>query len=57
PSGALLVAESDSEELRDDIRSEDPRGSDGVGRISEGLRSDSGTTNRRYFSPTWRMEQ
>ncbi|KAA6371229.1 MAG: hypothetical protein EZS28_033244, partial [Streblomastix strix] len=57
PSRTLLVARSDSEELRDDIRSEDSRGSDGIGRISEGLGSDSGTTNRRYFSPTWRMEQ
>ncbi|KAA6378206.1 MAG: hypothetical protein EZS28_026268 [Streblomastix strix] len=57
PSRALLVARSDSEELRDDIRSEDSRGSDGIGCILEGLGSDSGTTNRIYFSPTWRMEQ
>ncbi|KAA6377176.1 MAG: hypothetical protein EZS28_027297 [Streblomastix strix] len=48
---------SDSEEQRDDIRSEDSRGSDGLGRISKGLGRDSGTVNRRYFSPTWRMEQ
>ncbi|KAA6368764.1 MAG: putative reverse transcriptase, partial [Streblomastix strix] len=32
-------------------------GSYGIRRISEGLWSDSGTTNRRYFSPTWRKEQ
>ncbi|KAA6316094.1 MAG: hypothetical protein EZS28_055311, partial [Streblomastix strix] len=57
PLGALLMAGSDSEELRDDIRKEDSRGSDGIRRILEGLGSDSGTKNRRYFSPTWRMEQ
>ncbi|KAA6361349.1 MAG: hypothetical protein EZS28_043124, partial [Streblomastix strix] len=52
-----LVAGSDSEELRNDIRSENSRSSDGIRRIPEGLGSDSGTTNRRFFSPTWRMEQ
>ncbi|KAA6354054.1 MAG: hypothetical protein EZS28_050419, partial [Streblomastix strix] len=57
PSRALLVIVSDSEEQRDEIRSENFRGSDGIGRISKGLGSDSGTVNRRYFSPTWRMEQ
>ncbi|KAA6361360.1 MAG: hypothetical protein EZS28_043113, partial [Streblomastix strix] len=57
PSRALLVAGSDSEELRDDIRYEDSRGSDGIRRIPEGLRSDSRTTNRSYFSPTWRIEK
>ncbi|KAA6324866.1 MAG: hypothetical protein EZS28_054138, partial [Streblomastix strix] len=57
PSRVLLVVGSDSEEQRDDIRSEKSRGSDGIGRISEGLVSDSGAVNRRYFSPTWRMEQ
>ncbi|KAA6359559.1 MAG: hypothetical protein EZS28_044914, partial [Streblomastix strix] len=56
-STTLLVTGSDSEELRDDTRSEDSRGNDGIRRISEGLGSDSGTTDRRYFSPTWRMEQ
>ncbi|KAA6313249.1 MAG: hypothetical protein EZS28_055787, partial [Streblomastix strix] len=30
---------------------------DGIRRIPKGLGSDSGTVNRRYFSPTWRMEQ
>ncbi|KAA6387327.1 MAG: hypothetical protein EZS28_017148 [Streblomastix strix] len=57
PSRALLVVGSDSEEQRDDIRSEDSRSSDGIRRIPEGLGSDSGTKNRGYFSPTWRMEQ
>ncbi|KAA6334223.1 MAG: hypothetical protein EZS28_053089, partial [Streblomastix strix] len=57
PSRALLVVGSDSEEQRNDIRSENSRGSDGIRRIPEGLGSDSGTVNRRYFSPTWRMEQ
>ncbi|KAA6385916.1 MAG: hypothetical protein EZS28_018556, partial [Streblomastix strix] len=37
--------------------SENSRGSKGIRRIPERLRSDSGTTNRRDFSPTWRMEQ
>ncbi|KAA6375751.1 MAG: hypothetical protein EZS28_028722 [Streblomastix strix] len=40
PSRALLVAVSDSDELRDDIRSENSRGSDGIRRISKGLGSD-----------------
>ncbi|KAA6388978.1 MAG: hypothetical protein EZS28_015497 [Streblomastix strix] len=57
PSRALLVVGSDSEELRDDIKSENSRGNDGIGSIPEGMGSDSGTTNRRYFSPTWRIEQ
>ncbi|KAA6396036.1 MAG: hypothetical protein EZS28_008438 [Streblomastix strix] len=57
PSRALLEAGSDSEELGDDTRSEDFRGSYGIRRISEWLGSDSGTINRRYFSPTWKMEQ
>ncbi|KAA6362050.1 MAG: hypothetical protein EZS28_042423, partial [Streblomastix strix] len=57
PSRALLVVGSDSEELRDDTRSEDSRGSDGIRCIPERLGSDSGTSNRRYFSPTWRMKQ
>ncbi|KAA6326984.1 MAG: hypothetical protein EZS28_053875 [Streblomastix strix] len=57
PSTALLVAGSDSEELRDDIRNENSRHSDGIRRIHEGLKSDSGTTNRGYFSPTWDMEK
>ncbi|KAA6361623.1 MAG: hypothetical protein EZS28_042849, partial [Streblomastix strix] len=57
PSRALLLARSDNEELRYDSRSENSRSSDGIRRIPEGLGSDSGTTNRRYFSPTWRMEQ
>ncbi|KAA6365225.1 MAG: hypothetical protein EZS28_039247, partial [Streblomastix strix] len=57
PSRALLVIGSDSEELRNDIRSEDSRGCDGVRRIPERMESDSGTTNRRYFSPTWKMKQ
>ncbi|KAA6319931.1 MAG: hypothetical protein EZS28_054755, partial [Streblomastix strix] len=48
PSRTLLVARSDSEELRDDTRSENSRGSNGIRRIPEGLGSDSGTTNRRY---------
>ncbi|KAA6377895.1 MAG: hypothetical protein EZS28_026579 [Streblomastix strix] len=48
---------SGSEGLRDDTRSEDSRGSDGIRRIPERLESDSGTTSRRYFSPTLRMEQ
>jgi hypothetical protein len=50
------VARSDSEKFGDDIRSEDSRGSDGIRRISEALGRDSGTINRRYFNPTWRME-
>ncbi|KAA6393744.1 MAG: hypothetical protein EZS28_010734 [Streblomastix strix] len=54
---ALLMARSGSKELRDDIRSENSRGNDGIGRISKGMGSDSGTVNRRYFSPTWRIEQ
>ncbi|KAA6375768.1 MAG: hypothetical protein EZS28_028708 [Streblomastix strix] len=57
PPRTLLVAQNDSEKLRDDTRSEDSRGSEGIRCIPEGLGSDSGTTNRRYFSPTWRMEQ
>ncbi|KAA6393403.1 MAG: hypothetical protein EZS28_011073 [Streblomastix strix] len=57
PSRTLLMARSDSEELRDDTRSENSRGSDGIRRIPEGFGSDSGTINRRYFSPTWKMEQ
>ncbi|KAA6361099.1 MAG: hypothetical protein EZS28_043373, partial [Streblomastix strix] len=57
PSRDLLVAESDSEELRDDIRSENSRGSNGIRRIPEGVGSDSGIIKRRYFSPTWPMEQ
>ncbi|KAA6357405.1 MAG: hypothetical protein EZS28_047067, partial [Streblomastix strix] len=57
PSRALLVAGSDSEELRNDIRSEDSRGSDGIRCIPERLGSDSGTVNMRQFSATWRMEQ
>ncbi|KAA6403168.1 MAG: hypothetical protein EZS28_001294 [Streblomastix strix] len=57
PSRALLAVGSDSEELRNDIRSVDSRGSDGIRRIPKGLGSDSGTTNRRYFRPTWKMEQ
>ncbi|KAA6399495.1 MAG: hypothetical protein EZS28_004974 [Streblomastix strix] len=57
PLRAKLMARDDDEELRDDIRSENSRGSDGIGRIPEGLGSNSGTVNRRYFSPTWRMEQ
>ncbi|KAA6311522.1 MAG: hypothetical protein EZS28_056110, partial [Streblomastix strix] len=57
PSKALLVVGSDSEKQRDDIRSDNSRGSDGIRRIPKGLGSDSGTVNRRYFSPTWRMEQ
>ncbi|KAA6365739.1 MAG: hypothetical protein EZS28_038733, partial [Streblomastix strix] len=57
PSRALLVAGSESEELRVDIISENSRSSDRIRRISESLESDSGTTNRRYFSSTYRIEQ
>ncbi|KAA6395850.1 MAG: hypothetical protein EZS28_008621 [Streblomastix strix] len=57
PSRVLLVAGSDSEELRDDFRSENSRDSNCIRHIYEGLGSDSGTTSRRYFSPTWRMER
>ncbi|KAA6356054.1 MAG: hypothetical protein EZS28_048419, partial [Streblomastix strix] len=57
PSRALFVARRDSEKLRDDIRRENLRGSDGIRCIPERLGSDSGITNRRYFSLTWRMEQ
>ncbi|KAA6387631.1 MAG: hypothetical protein EZS28_016840 [Streblomastix strix] len=57
PSRTLLMAESDSEELIDYIRSENSRGSNGIRRLPERLGGDTGTTNRRYFSPTWRMEQ
>ncbi|KAA6365498.1 MAG: hypothetical protein EZS28_038975, partial [Streblomastix strix] len=57
PSRALLVVGSDGEELRDDFRSENSRSSNGFKCISEGMRSDSGTINRGFFSPTWRMEQ
>ncbi|KAA6380588.1 MAG: hypothetical protein EZS28_023885 [Streblomastix strix] len=52
----LFVAGSDNVELSDDFRSESSRSSNGIRRISEGLESDSGTTNRGYFNPTWRME-
>ncbi|KAA6387833.1 MAG: putative Transposon Ty3-G Gag-Pol polyprotein [Streblomastix strix] len=55
-SRALLVVGSDSEELRDDIKIENSRGSNRIRRISEKLESDSGTTNRGQFSPTWRMD-
>ncbi|KAA6395263.1 MAG: hypothetical protein EZS28_009208 [Streblomastix strix] len=55
-SRALLVAGNDSEELRDDIRGEDSSGSDGIRRISKGMGSDSVTSNRGCFNPTWRME-
>ncbi|KAA6389404.1 MAG: hypothetical protein EZS28_015077, partial [Streblomastix strix] len=48
---------SDSEELRDDFRSENCRGSNGIGRIPEGLRRESGSTNSGCLSPTWKMEQ
>ncbi|KAA6379429.1 MAG: hypothetical protein EZS28_025042 [Streblomastix strix] len=57
PSTALLVPGSDNEVLRDDIRRENFRGSDGIRCMPQRQGSDSGTTNRRYFSPTWRMEQ
>ncbi|KAA6399028.1 MAG: hypothetical protein EZS28_005445 [Streblomastix strix] len=57
PLRTPMVIMSDNEGLRDDTRSENSRGSNGIRRISEGLGSDSGTTNRGYFSPTWRMEQ
>ncbi|KAA6402861.1 MAG: hypothetical protein EZS28_001614 [Streblomastix strix] len=57
PSRTLLVAGNDSEELRNDIRGENARGNDGIRRIPQRLWSDFGTTNRGYFSPTWRMEQ
>ncbi|KAA6402659.1 MAG: hypothetical protein EZS28_001805, partial [Streblomastix strix] len=53
----LLVERNDIEEHGDDTGSEDSRSGDGINRISEGLGSDSGTTNRRYFSLTSRMEQ
>ncbi|KAA6360968.1 MAG: hypothetical protein EZS28_043505, partial [Streblomastix strix] len=56
-SRSILVAGSDSEKLRDDIRSENSRSSNGIRCIPERLESDSGTSNRGYFSPTWRMEQ
>ncbi|KAA6388582.1 MAG: hypothetical protein EZS28_015892 [Streblomastix strix] len=55
-SRAILVAQSDNEELRDDSRSESSRGSNSIRRISVRLRSDSGTTNRGCISTTWRME-
>ncbi|KAA6399272.1 MAG: hypothetical protein EZS28_005196 [Streblomastix strix] len=57
PSRTLLVAGRKSKELRDDFRSENYRGSDGIRRISEGLGSDSGTLNKELFCPTWRMDQ
>ncbi|KAA6353969.1 MAG: hypothetical protein EZS28_050504, partial [Streblomastix strix] len=57
PSIVLLVVGTDSEELRFDIRNKYSRGLNGIRRIPERLGSDSGTTNRRDFSPTWRMEQ
>ncbi|KAA6360764.1 MAG: hypothetical protein EZS28_043710 [Streblomastix strix] len=55
PPRTLLVAGTDSEELRDDFRSENSRGSNSIERISERLGSDTVTTNRGYFSPTWKM--
>ncbi|KAA6403395.1 MAG: hypothetical protein EZS28_001077 [Streblomastix strix] len=57
PSRALLVVVSDIEEQRDDSRSENTRGSNGIRRIPERLENDPGIINRRQFSPTWRMEQ
>ncbi|KAA6369048.1 MAG: hypothetical protein EZS28_035426 [Streblomastix strix] len=48
---------SENKALSDDSRGENSRSSNGIKLISEGLGSDSGTSNRRYFSPTWRMEQ
>ncbi|KAA6385093.1 MAG: hypothetical protein EZS28_019380 [Streblomastix strix] len=49
-SRAILVAKSDNEELRDDSRSENFRGNNGMRNIFERLGSDPGITNRGYFS-------
>ncbi|KAA6401498.1 MAG: hypothetical protein EZS28_002981 [Streblomastix strix] len=57
PSKAILVAQSDNEELSDDSRNENSRGSNRIRRISERLESDSRITNRGFFSPTWRREK
>ncbi|KAA6354402.1 MAG: hypothetical protein EZS28_050071, partial [Streblomastix strix] len=57
PSRALWVTRSDSKELREDTRSEDSRGCEGIRHIPEWMGIDPGTINRGQFSPTWRMEQ
>ncbi|KAA6353608.1 MAG: hypothetical protein EZS28_050865, partial [Streblomastix strix] len=53
PPRALLMAGSDSEELRDDSRKQISRSSNGIRRIPERLWTGFGTSNRGYFSPTW----